>query len=397
MQKNEDVTGKIVGIPEDLKDRLLVQKSRPLYSLWKSNLTLVEFKILDVYLSRINSRDPSRRDVRFSKGELEKILGVTRINTTELKIWLKHLMGNIVEVSDVNKPKSFCMVTLFERAFTTQDEYGIWQIDLMCTNASMEYFFNVENLGYFRYKLRSVTALNSRYSYILFLYLEQNRSLRLKWSIDLSELKSILRCDTERTYQQFKFFNQRILAKSCQEINEKTECKFTYTPIKKGRTVIAIQFELKNIIEILDNYEKPQDELPVTSELKNEYGEDNKLSSELPEVDSKTEDMKEMLMFLNEACERKFTINEMERIFTTIVLIPDRKLPDVPGMGANIKFQRFHYLTRKYAAFKVECERRDIKSKLAYFIRMLENDIDDTDVEKVINEEDPLPSSASSW
>ena len=389
MQKNEDVTNKIVGIPEDLRDRLLVQKSRPLYSLWKSNLTLVEFKILDVYLSRINSRDPNRRDVRFSKGELEKILGVTRINAAELKIWLKHLMGNVVEINDVNKPSSFCMVTLFERAFATQDEYGIWQIDLTCTNASMEYFFNVENLGYFRYKLRSVTALNSRYSYILFLYLEQNRSLRLKWSIDLSELKSILRCDTETTYQQFKFFNQRILAKSCQEINEKTECKFTYTPIKKGRTVIAIQFELKNIIEILDNYEKSQDELPVPSES------NNKLSLELPEVDSKTEDMKEMLMFLNEACEMEFTINEMERIFKTIVLISDQKLPYVPGMGSDIKFQRFHYLTRKYAAFKVECERRKITSRLAYFIRMLENDIDDADVENVIEVEDPL--STSSW
>ena len=136
MQKNEDVTNKIVGIPEDLRDRLLVQKSRPLYSLWKSNLTLVEFKILDVYLSRINSRDPNRRDVRFSKGELEKILGVTRINAAELKIWLKHLMGNVVEINDVNKPSSFCMVTLFERAFATQDEYGIWQIDLTCTNVT---------------------------------------------------------------------------------------------------------------------------------------------------------------------------------------------------------------------------------------------------------------------
>ncbi len=60
-------------------EKLTVQKSMPLFSLWRSELTLSEFKILDTYLARINSHEPDRRIVEFSKGELEEKLGVKKI------------------------------------------------------------------------------------------------------------------------------------------------------------------------------------------------------------------------------------------------------------------------------------------------------------------------------
>ena len=55
----------IIGIRKNLVDRLVVQKSNPLYGLWRSELSLAEFKILDTYLSRINSHDPEHRTVCF--------------------------------------------------------------------------------------------------------------------------------------------------------------------------------------------------------------------------------------------------------------------------------------------------------------------------------------------
>ena len=73
------------------EDKLTVQKSLPLFALWRSELTLAEFKILDTYLSRIDSHKPEKRTVMFEKGELEKLLGVKRIRTEELDERLKHL------------------------------------------------------------------------------------------------------------------------------------------------------------------------------------------------------------------------------------------------------------------------------------------------------------------
>ena len=135
-------------------DELLVQKSHPLFALWRSDLTLAEFKILDTYLSRIDSHHPERRTVIFEKGELEQLLGVSKINHSQLKERLKHLMGNVVEVGNPKQSKSMHLITLFEEAVAIQDETtGLWEIHLECSQKAMKYCFNIEKLGYLRYKI----------------------------------------------------------------------------------------------------------------------------------------------------------------------------------------------------------------------------------------------------
>lgn len=234
----------IVGLGKE--DKLTVQKSLPLFALWRSELTLSEFKILDTYLSRIDSHKPEKRQVLLTKGEIEEALGVQKINNSDLKARLKHLMGNVVEVPDKDTKKGFRLVTLFEEAEAEQDEFGLWQVKLECTQKAMKYFFNVENLGYLRYKLRCITSLTSRYTYIMFIYLEANR-FRKSWEVDLDELRSILHCDDEETYKAFKRFNDLILKKVQKEMHEKTECRYTYEPVKKGRSVVAIRFTVETL------------------------------------------------------------------------------------------------------------------------------------------------------
>lgn len=246
-------------------DELLVQKSRPLFALWQSDLTLQEFKILDTYLSRINSHYPDKRVVLFEKGELENLLGVSKINHPQLKERLKHLMGNVVEVGNPKNPKSMHLITLFEEASAEQDEEtGLWEVRLECTQKAMKYFFNIEKLGYLRYRLRGIVRLQSRYSYILFLYLESQRKFKT-WTVELDELKSILKCDTEETYKEFKRFNDLILKRCSKEIFEKTECRFTYDPVKKGRKVVAIKFTLETIPDLADELpdQLSMDDLPT--------------------------------------------------------------------------------------------------------------------------------------
>ena len=229
----------ITGVPNE--DKLTVQKSLPLFALWQSDLTLSEFKILDTYLSRIDSHKPDKRAVMFEKGELEAILGVQKINKKDLEARLKHLMEHVVKLEDKGSKKGFRLVSLFEEAIAEQDDNGLWQVKLECTQKAMMYFFNVESLGYLRYKLRCITSLTSRYTYIMFTYLEHNR-FRKSWEVDLDELKQILACNTEETYKQFKRFNDLVLKKVHKEMHEKTECRYTYEPIKKGRSVVAIRF-----------------------------------------------------------------------------------------------------------------------------------------------------------
>lgn len=242
----------IVGL--GYEDKLTVQKSLPLFALWRSDLTLSEFKILDTYLSRIDSHKPEKRAIILEKGEIENALGIQKINNQDLKLRLKHLMGNVVEVPDKDENKGFQLVTLFEEAEAEQDDDGLWNVKLECTQKAMKYFFNIENLGYLRYKLRCITSLTSRYTYIMFIYLEANR-FRKSWEVSLDELKEILSCDKEETYKAFKRFNDLILKKIHKEMHEKTECRYSYFPVKRGRSVKAIRFEVETLPK---QYEAPE-------------------------------------------------------------------------------------------------------------------------------------------
>ena len=119
----------ITGLNTD-ENKLIVQKSKPLFALWKSELTLAEFKILDTYLARIDSHDPERRQVIFGKGELEEKLGVKKIDAKILEERLRHLMGNVVKIPDGDEQKGFRLITLFDEAIAEQDKMGCGKLNL---------------------------------------------------------------------------------------------------------------------------------------------------------------------------------------------------------------------------------------------------------------------------
>lgn len=236
-----------------------IQKSNPLRYLSQTDLTLTHFKILDAYLSRINSHKPEERYVQFHKGELEQLLGVVKINKEDLDARLDGLFC-AVTIQDDDKPNDFVKIGLFAKAECTQDEDGLWQVRLACTQEAMEYIFNIENLGYIRYRLRNIINLKSRYSYILFLFLTEIRNSNRPntFSISVDALKELLNC-TADSYSEFKLFNDRILKKCHTEINEKTDIKYTYTPDKPkhGRKITSVTFSISKVADELSSAVDP--------------------------------------------------------------------------------------------------------------------------------------------
>lgn len=341
----------IMGIPNE--DKLMVQKSIPLYSLWQSDLTLAEFKILDVYLSRIDSHHPERRAVMFEKGELEKILGVKKINHKELEERLKHLMGHVVNIADKEVKKGFALITLFEEAIAEQDDDGLWQVKMECTQSAMKYVFNIDHIGYYLYKLRCITSLTSRYTYIMFIYLEKE-SYRKSWTVDLEELKKLLNCTADR-YEAYKFFNSEILKKVQKEIHEKTDCRYTYEPIKKGRKVVAIRFTVKTAKDL---------EAEIISEKELEL---NKIEAE-PQEDQWIEQYCKL-------CDNLFTNLEMTEFVQMTNQLPLQNMyAAMPDDDLNTI--RGQYIISKYAQYKTASSRTQIKHPHGYFKKLIQADID---------------------
>lgn len=310
---------------------LTVQKSNPLLSLWQSDLSLAEFKILDAYLAKIDSHVPQKREIIFEKGELEKLLNVQKINLSSLKKRLRHLLTGVVEIRDTNIERGFVLISLFERAFAEQDqESGLWKIKLKCTEDAMTYIFNIENLGYLRYKLSSVVSLKSRYSYIMFLYLEKNR-YRQTWTEDLQKIRDMLCCNAA-VYDDYKYFNKFVLKRCKEEIIEKTKCRYLYTPVRNGRSVVRIRFEVEFLNE---------------KDIQENSTEEDILSLVAPGLKKETYD----------------------NIRDLLEKIPDTLLP----WAEDDVSQKMNYLRIKYRAMM--SGGKNITSKDAYLIKMIENDI----------------------
>ena len=332
----------------------VVQKSNPLQTLSETSLTLSEFKILDVYLSKIDSHNPDKRYVRFEKGELEQLLGVSRMHRDELERRLKNLF-QVLKIQDKHKSKGFSLIALFEKAECEQDEDGLWQVDLACSASAMEYVFNIDSIGYLRYRLRNVINLTSRYSYILFLYLENNR-YRNEWTTPLEELKKLLNC-TADSYDEFKVFNRNILKQCHKELTEKTELRFTYEPVKKGRKVAAIHFKLETFAEQVAEQIALFDEQPTQLELPDE----RELTPHEQELD-----------FLRGACENAFDFAEMEEIFAVLANIPLPPNPqDVPPKKS---FARYSFLRELYARMMIQNRKQAIRNQHRYFVKMLKDE-----------------------
>lgn len=347
-------------------EKLLIQKSNPLLSLSGTSMTLTELKILDVYLSRINSHEPEKRLVRFEKGELEKLLGNTCMRKDDLVKRLKNLL-QAVEIVDERYPKKANIVVLFEKALCEQDEDGLWQVDLMCTPSAMEYIFNIENLGYLKYRLKSVINLTSRYSYILYLFLSDYFSQGLV-KIPLDDLKQMLNCNAER-YNEFKFFNFEILKKCQNEINKKTDIFYTYSTIRKGRKIATIGFEISRNpnaepyinsenLSIPEETMKPElpepEELPVDKDQYNSYESDYIFQcATIFRYEFSNEQMKEIC---NVVSEIDLPVSGTGRIFDEYDFLYEmyhKLCKYTDGVGMNTK-RRFAYLMKMLKSYRAE-------------------------------------------
>lgn len=324
----------IIGLGSDI-NKLTIQKSRPLEALWKSDLGLADFKLLDLFLSRIDSHDPERCSVTLEKGEIEEALGLMQLRAEDLSERLLHL-GQGIKIPDATEKKGFRIMWLLDEAECEQDENGLWKVTLSASPKSMQYFFNVESLGYFRYKLRAIKSMTSRYTYVLFMYLEKHRSMGLSWDEKIEDLRIMLNGTAPR-YDQFKFFNAEILKKCQKEILEKTECRFTYVPVRTGRKVTAIRFYLNSMHERDDTIQQ----------LTLDEG-----SGAVPAF-----------------CDGIFTAAELDQLRSIVAGAPESILPALEN--GSVEQRRDLLIEQKYRLMRTYDEKKPVKNKLLYLSRAL--------------------------
>ena len=364
MPKKSEITA-LTGLPKDIDKSLVVQKSRPLYTLWQSELPLTAFKIMDAYLARIDSHNPENRTVRFTKGELERVLGITQLKKQDLEARLKKLYTAVPLTKD---PRKIHHVVLFSESYAEQDENDQWEIQLTCTPEAMKYFFNVDKMGYFRYQLRSITSITSRYSYILFMHLEMNRDWKNEWVVPLNELKEMLHCDKDPTYKQFKRFNDLVLKKCHKDLHEKTECRFSYETVKKGKYVVGVRFKLEELGKALSApapAADPQDEVIEIDEW----------NDDIDDLDKDNVREKICLGFSDKVFahltdEQLMALKELARTKVPKQLIDDHA--KIIPLASAVQWATSEYLEQAVLTAKTRV--RNPEKLFAYVKKMVEND-----------------------
>ena len=333
----------IIGLGKSPESNI-IQRSRPLQMLIGCGFNLIEYKFIDIFLSRIDSHHPERKTVIFSKDDLDALLGDDIYTESDIEKIMMDLSQKSVIFPDfefVEVKDSRCSIgvkkkavihwdkpvylSIFEKIMPDYDRSGIFRITLQCTESFAQYVFHIDTLGYIKYQLNDIIALRSVYAYALFIYIESNR-YRGQWEVTVDQLRRELNC-TDRTYDQFKYFNRRILKKYQAELRQVSRCYFKYETIKKGCTVKKILFMTRRKRIDTEIFPKDVPEGPASG---------------LPEAWT--------LPFNNQDGKCEFTEKQMEVLKGLLYSIPDGILPLGPAEAENdINLRRYNYMARNVA------------------------------------------------
>lgn len=403
-------TNSIVLKGERLSGENTVQMAQKLYRLISTtSLSLNSLKLLDVYLSKINSHDVSHKTVVFEFGEVEKLFGLKQIRKEALQSQLKELLTISVilsaetETSATNKTQ-YKSLLLFDKAELEQDKAdGLWKVTMMCSNDAEPLMFNIDNKGYLQHALQNSVRLPNSHSFLLFKFIESrrdnSRGYPQVFEITVDNLRSALN-STAKSHSQFKKFNAEYLKPCRQDIQENTDTRFDYEPIKKGNRIYKVKFtiydrakkaELPTEITVVpnktdtpvfvDDISKTQEiETAVvegTGEIKTEANENaqnsntasthyyygnsfDEESSDNNEVFAAQTDLPKEIKLLAAACDNEFSPRQMQTIAGFI------------GFFIQDEMKKYNYLRKMYE--KINTEPHPEEDRFAYLRRLIEND-----------------------
>ena len=155
-----------------------------------------------------------------------------------------------------------------------------------------------------------------------------------------------MNCTAER-YNEFKFFNSEILKKVYNELSEKTDLKYNYTPIRKGRKVAEIEF---TVIEQEQEQEQEQESEQLENkenEIDIDYGSD-------------------LLNVMNVVSDNTFTKEELTVLKNYVV----------SNLDTADLVDCTNYFKKQYDFLVYQDSKKHISNKFKYMRKMLENDVE---------------------
>lgn len=227
-----------------VKSNILVQEAR--YSL-----SVVQQRILLYLISKIAPGSTEFAPIELNVLEFCEIAGIKGKKYAAIKEEVKKLADSSFWIESQGKE-------VLKRWINSETPPQIIQrsgtITLCLSNSLREYLLELRS-HFTQYQLEWVLAFKRKYSIRLYEYLCSRHYNTLEpyvFQITLANLKEVL--GTEEHYSRFNKFNEKVLQPAAAEINEFSDKKIIYKPIKKGTTVVSIEFTVihKEALEALE-------------------------------------------------------------------------------------------------------------------------------------------------
>lgn len=214
-----------------------VAKANELIQNAINNYNLTELKAFCYILSKVKPTDQTGQEYKFKINDFCEVCGIETNNGQNYQRVKKALKG----LAD----KSYWQITengsekLIRAIDDPEVHRGSGTIKVKLHHSIEPYVLNLQG-QYTQYSLLGVCPMRSAYSIKLYELLKSYTGLHRK-TFDLEDLKQRL----QAPYSRYKDFRVKAIEVAVREINLYTDIEITWEPIKIGRSVAKISFEIK--------------------------------------------------------------------------------------------------------------------------------------------------------
>lgn len=229
-------------------------------------LTLDEMRLLALTIGTMNPKS-DQQVFEFSVSEFVNQFPEVNADRayTQIKSAIERISERWVKTEDERHVTKFRWVS----SQTYFKKEGRFKIAL--TNEIMPYLTQLKG-QFTQYQLNHISGFSSVHAIRLYELFTQYKRLGDRY-ISVEDLKKWLQLEDK--YDRYNNLNQRVLTPALSEINEKSDLFVGYEPIKRGRKIIGVEFNI--------THEKPVKKRPAFPH-KNKYGKFVKLDTQNPKM-----------------------------------------------------------------------------------------------------------------
>lgn len=213
-----------------------IYKRNDMIQKGRHELTLQEQRCVLYAISKIKPEDSVFQEYTFELSDFYKLCGLQKESYTELKailIGLKQKTWWVETAPDVESTVSW-----FNKVRTNKKS---GTVTVRFDDDMMPYLLELtkSNQYYTHYQLKYVLPMKSQYAIRLYELLKSYQRNNFEWFFEIDTLRKQLNCEQ---YTDFYDLRRRVIEPAVAEINEFTDIKIAWEPVKEGRKVVRVTF-----------------------------------------------------------------------------------------------------------------------------------------------------------